>query len=62
MSEESDAAIGIILGIIGGAILAFLLGKMLEPKADCPVCGNIVTKGSEDTSICPGCNTQLRWD
>jgi ssDNA-binding Zn-finger/Zn-ribbon topoisomerase 1 len=62
MSKESDAIIGIILGIIGGAIAAYLLGKALEPKANCPVCGTYVTKDLDNIIICPKCGTELRWN
>lgn len=62
MSEKSDEIVGMVLGIIGGAILAYLLGKALTPKANCPVCNTIVTKGLSNISVCPRCRTELRWD
>ena len=62
MGKGSDVITGIVLGILGGAIAAYLLSKLLGEKANCPVCGTTITKGSSNTSICPRCRTNLRWN
>ena len=63
MAEDtSGAVLGLLAGVVGGAILAFIIDKITSPKANCPVCGTLVVKGSSNISTCPNCHTQLRWN
>ncbi len=62
MSKGSDAAVGIALGILGGAAVAYLLSKAVSSKATCPVCNTTVTKGKSEFTSCPKCHTRLRWN
>ena len=63
MAEDtSGAVLGLLAGVVGGAILAFIIDRVTAPKANCPVCGTLVVKGASDISTCPNCHTQLRWN
>jgi rubrerythrin len=62
MSDQSDALIGLLLGIFGGALAIYLLIKLFLPTSKCPICGVTVKKGQSNTSTCPNCGSQLRWD
>jgi len=44
---------GIILGLVGVAILSAIFG---QPR--CPRCGRPVQRGTE---VCPHCGAQLEW-
>ena len=56
-----EAAIWITIGIIGGAIAPYLIGKMVKQKASCPICDRKITKGPDNISKCSSCQTELRW-
>jgi len=57
--DAGEAIAAIILGVLGGILLAAILSSIFSKKYRCPNCNNFVTKG---TPCCPACNAALRWD
>lgn len=62
MGSDSDAAAALLLGVLGGAVAAFLLGLSLDKRKACPHCGNVViNKDSKEFITCSKCGNRLRW-
>jgi len=56
--QNVGTAIGaIILGILGGIVLAALLDQFGRHR--CPVCQQQIQRG---VNYCPNCHIALRWD
>ncbi len=59
-SENGDAIIGAIIGIIAailfGLLAVAIINALSKPK--CPNCGNFVDRNSP---YCQKCHTVLRW-
>lgn len=56
--KDFGVAVGaILLGILGGMILAAVLDRFGNYK--CPVCHKQIQRGA---SNCPNCHVALRWD
>ena len=59
MGKGTDAAAGLLLGLLGGAAVVYLLLKLEEGKGRCPNCNSIIKKGQNK---CPSCGTLVRWE
>ncbi len=59
-NNVGDAIVGIVLGLIGAAAVAALLGSLAGSRTPpkCPVCGAFV---SQDKTRCGRCGSSLRW-
>lgn len=59
-NKGGDALAAFLLGLIGGAIGAYLLKKVLEDvPASCPECGEPLREG---VIRCPHCGIEVEWD
>jgi hypothetical protein len=52
MSKETDKIIGILLGILGGLVLAELLKNLLQKR--CPHCNNVNELNRDYCKFCGG--------
>ena len=55
---RDEEALGLFIGLIGGAVLAYIIINALTEKVPCPVCREPLRRG---VGQCPACGVGLRW-